>query len=244
MVLPRKSWRISQRSLEDPDVKAVLDKVMTMRREPELGSLLERYFPDVGPKQRERLLLFHREVLKWNAGINLISRKAPALTAARLLIDSLFLLEVLDGDGRVLDIGAGAGFPSIPVGIVQEMELVLVEARRKRAAFLNHLVHLLDLQQIRVIPERVRDDAFLRDLGKFDFFWSKAALPLKTLFALSETCLTEGGRLVLFRSFQEKRERNTLKKLAESHGFSPPISRVYSCPDLFLTRTLTLCRKC
>ncbi len=213
-----------------------------MNFETELTSLLEAYFPEIGEGPVRKLLLFYREVLKWNTGINLVSRKEPGRTVIRLILDSLFLLKVLEGNERALDIGSGAGFPGVPLLIVSGMSMVLAEARRKRAAFLNHVIHLLNLDQGRVVNESICVDSVGR-LGLFGAVWAKAALPIQSLFSIGQMCLQPGGSLILFHPFRDKKERRRVEGLAEAYGFLPPVFNVYSCPDLYLTRTLTVCRK-
>jgi len=213
-----------------------------MNYEEELRHLLKRYFPEVEPAHGEKILLFYREVLKWNRSINLVSRKDPEKTVERLIVDSLFLLRILEENRRILDIGSGAGFPSIPILLCLNVEIVMAESRKKKVAFLNHVVQLLNLKNARVIGETVSDTS-IRKLGRFDAFWAKAALPLEALFSMGASCLYPGGKLVLFRPFEGRKERKLLENMAESHGFSPPVSGVYSCPELYLTRTLTVCQK-
>jgi len=213
-----------------------------MNYEEELRRLLKRYFPEIEPARWGKILLFYHEVLKWNEGINLISRRNPEKTALKLVLDSLFLLKVLEGNERVLDVGSGAGFPAFPVLLCLDIEVVMAESRRKKAVFLNHVIRLLGLKNARVIGEKVTAET-VHKLGKFDVFWAKAALPLETIFSLGKECLDPGGKLILFRPFMERRKKRLLENMAKTHGFSPPTFGIYSCTELYLTRTLTVCQK-
>jgi len=207
-----------------------------------LEGLIRKTFPEIGTDFFPKIRIYYREVLKWNRVINLISRKQPGTTAVRLIIDALFLTKVLKGNERILDIGTGAGFPGIPVLLSSNVEMVLAESRQKRVAFLNQIVQLLRLTRAQVIHEMVDENSATK-LGRFHMLWSKAALSLESLFSLGQVCLDAGGRLVLFHPFQGKKEKKLLKALAEAKGFSIPVFRVYSCPELCLTRTLTVCQK-
>jgi 16S rRNA (guanine527-N7)-methyltransferase len=73
----------------------------------------------------------------------------------RHVLDSLTLLEWYDGQGTAVDIGSGAGYPGLALAcLYPDAEWVLVEARRKRAAFLRHAVAVLGLKRVEVVAER------------------------------------------------------------------------------------------
>jgi 16S rRNA (guanine527-N7)-methyltransferase len=213
-----------------------------MKDEVYLEGLIRETFPEIGMDSISKILIFYREVLKWNQAINLISRRDQEATAVKLIIDALFLTKILIGNERVLDIGAGAGIPGVPVLLSTNVEMFLAESRQKRAAFLSRIVHLLRLKQAHIINETMDVNSATK-LGRFHMLWSKAAIPLEALFSLGQVCLDTGGRLILFRPFQGKKEKASLKALAEVKGFSIPVFRVYSCPELYLTRTITVCQK-
>ena len=73
-------------------------------------------------------------------GHRIIGSTEPDWIVEGLLLDSLLFLRVLSPDVQsILDFGAGAGLPGIPIKIVRpEIELTLLEARRRRASFLPH----------------------------------------------------------------------------------------------------------
>ncbi len=100
------------------------------------------------------------------------------------IYESILLLErsFNNNDGNMLDIGAGAGFPSIPYIIVHpEKELTIYEPNGKRVKFLKEVsdeLHLMvDVQQIRV------EDS--KELDKFDFITARAVVDLKVLIEVS-----------------------------------------------------------
>jgi 16S rRNA (guanine527-N7)-methyltransferase len=81
-------------------------------------------------KSRERLYLFYGELRKWNLSINLVSRIESDWVKVHFL-DSLapLGLGLISGSERIVDLGAGAGFPGVPIKVVcPGMALVLVEA--------------------------------------------------------------------------------------------------------------------
>ena len=83
----------------------------------------------------------------------MVGSDGPAWIVENLFLDSLLFLRVLPTPlHSLLDLGSGAGLPGIPLKIVRgDLELVLVESRRRRASFLSTVVRELALANVRVI---------------------------------------------------------------------------------------------
>ena len=106
--------------------------------------------------------LYYRELADWNRRVNLTAITGCAETQVRHFLDSLTAcLPFRDGNGapltglpgvaRVVDIGAGAGFPGLPLKLAfPELELHLVESVGKKTAFLEHIVDALGLEGVTV----------------------------------------------------------------------------------------------
>ena len=114
------------------------------------------------PLTRLELSKFYKYLdllLKWQKSQRLVGSTEPGWIVENLLLDSLLFLPVLPSPLRtLLDLGSGAGLPGIPLKIVLgEVELVLVEARRKRVSFLASVIRELGLEHARVVGRRVED---------------------------------------------------------------------------------------
>ena len=98
-------------------------------------------------------------LLKWQKSQRLVGSTEPGWIVENLLLDSLLFLPVLPFPLRtLLDLGSGAGLPGIPLKIVlNEVQLVLVESRRKRVSFLASVIRELGLEHARVVGRRVED---------------------------------------------------------------------------------------
>ncbi len=213
-----------------------------MTWEKQLALFFEENFPELGNDVFQRLVAFGNEVLKWNRATNLISRKNPAITLARQIADSLFLLHILRGDESFLDIGAGAGFPSIPVMLGSQARGTLCEARKRRAAFLEYIIRHLEIAETRLLCQTITPDSPLEESG-FDCLWSKAGIRAETLFACSARWVRDGGTLFLLRPFHSPEEETNLESLATRFYFTYDSTRIFESPSLDLTRTLTVFRK-
>lgn len=94
----------------------------------------------------------------WNRRLNLTAIRDPDLVVRRHFVDSLSVVPFLSGDGGVLDVGSGAGFPGIPIKLALPGKTVhLLEPRRKRANFLRQVARELQLSDVHVIEQRVED---------------------------------------------------------------------------------------
>lgn len=139
-------------------------------------------------------------LLTWNRIHRLTSYREPREIASRLFVDSLlFLRWVPPGGNELLDLGAGAGIPGIPLRIVEpRIRLTLLEARRKRHSFLSNVVRELGLTDVRVLLGRA--EALLetepRLIGAFDLVVLRAAGPLEAMIPVSLRFLKSGGRLI------------------------------------------------
>jgi 16S rRNA (guanine527-N7)-methyltransferase len=114
------------------------------------------------------------------------------------LIDSIAVLPImrqfLTGPSpRIADLGSGGGLPAIPIAIVQTAwNLTLIEAVRKKTAFLQHIRGRLNLKNIQVLSERVEVVAKSQP-GQFDAVISRAFTNLAHFLELSLPLLKSNG---------------------------------------------------
>ncbi len=126
--------------------------------------------------------------------------------------DSLTLLKVASFDNvSVCDIGAGAGFPSVPLKIINpSINLTIVESQRKKTDFLNELVKLLKLEDVTIINKRAEDYA-KDNLEAFDYVTSRAVAPLNILAELSLPLVKVGGLFIAMKGNNYKSELDLAK---------------------------------
>ena len=122
-----------------------------------MAELLEPYLREHG-SERElpvamygQLVLYLDLLVRWNARTNLTAVREPEEMVRRHFGESLFAGKVLAGimgsEGRVLDLGSGAGFPGIPMQVlVPGWRVTLAESQGKKAAFLREAVRVLGLR--------------------------------------------------------------------------------------------------
>src|SRR5213082_1530147 len=116
------------------------------------------------------------------------------------LLDSLSLLKVYDRPGtRLLDIGAGAGFPGLPLKIVRpDWQVVLLEATAKKVTFLQHVIETLQLQDVIAVHGRAEELANKQEYrAAFDVVTARAVASLATLLEYGAPFCRVGGLIIL-----------------------------------------------
>ncbi len=153
----------------------------------------------LNPDQVAAFRLYREEILRWSERMNLTALTTSVEIIYDGFLDSLACLAVIPPGVRMaVDVGSGAGFPAIPIAIVHEgLNFTLVEASRKKATFLKHIVRLLDLRRVRVEHERVQRPAGALGTGVlYEVAFARAVAPLLEQAALVSSFLRSGGIFV------------------------------------------------
>ena len=150
----------------------------------------------------DQFVFYLQELMRWNEKTNLTGHKKEEEMVGNLFFDSLACSRVFPSDAvcSILDIGTGAGFPGIPMGIVSpQQNFTLLEPNLKKVAFLHHIIGSLGLKNIHVEPCRIEQFSRKPEYhGKFDWVFMKA-LRFDAGLAYVTAVLAESGRCVFCR---------------------------------------------
>lgn len=150
---------------------------------------------DRGPGLAEGLLRYLELLTRWNAVYNLTSVRDPREMLARHLFDCLAVAPHL-GAGSLADLGSGAGFPGIPLALLdQSRPVTLVESNGKKARFLRTAVRELRLKHIEVFADR----AETARVEPKAWVIARALAPLDELVRLAEPWLGPESRLLAMK---------------------------------------------
>ncbi len=106
----------------------------------------------------ERLCVYLQELQRWSRIVNLVSSPDPQTVIRKHVLDCLALSAQIAFEGRLVDLGSGAGFPGLVIAIADpDRPVDLIEARRKRAHFLKAVVRKLGLRNVTVYEGRAED---------------------------------------------------------------------------------------
>jgi 16S rRNA (guanine527-N7)-methyltransferase len=154
---------------------------------------------ELTPEQLARLDLFAEELKKWSRKINITAITDDEGIAVKHFVDSLSLLKVVRGPGRLLDIGSGAGFPCIPVKVVlPDLDIVSVDAVVKKISFQKQAVRLLNLTQF--TATHVRAETLAATYPEyFDWVVSRAFSDIPSFVAMALPLMKADGRIVAMK---------------------------------------------
>ena len=161
---------------------------------------LHQLDPAIGEQQVEQFLRYRQELIEWNGRFNLTAITDPTEILFKHFLDSLSLLTAFDRpQARVLDIGAGAGFPGIPLKIVRPgWQVVLLEATGKKVTFLQHVIETLRLYDIEAVKGRAEELARQQsDRASFDLVTARAVASLPVLLEYAAPYCRVGGQIIL-----------------------------------------------
>jgi 16S rRNA (guanine527-N7)-methyltransferase len=153
---------------------------------------------NLSPENIADLELFLQEMGRWNQVHNLTAIEGEKNSVRLHLIDSITVLPVMRQflhlkNPKIADLGSGGGLPAIPIAILQpEWHVTLIEAIRKKTAFLQHVRGKLGLKNIQVLSERVEAVAKSQP-GQFDAVISRAFTNLAHFLELSLPLLKSDG---------------------------------------------------
>lgn len=140
--------------------------------------------PQLTPEGVDRLLEYLETLLLWRSRISLVATGAPRELVQRHIVDGLAILPFVPEGARVADIGSGAGLPGLVCAIVApDLEVDLIEPRRKRASFLREAAGRTGARNARII-ERVAEDVDRADSNRWTLAVARAFASLEEFLDL------------------------------------------------------------
>ena len=116
----------------------------------------------------EQFYTYMNLLIEWNKKINLTAIVEEKDIIIKHFLDSLTISKYINSNQKIMDIGTGAGFPGIPLKIVQEnINMNLIDSLNKRITFLNEVVNKIELKNIVAIHSRAEDVAKLNTLLEY-----------------------------------------------------------------------------
>jgi len=174
-------------------------------------------------ESRARLFIKYLNELKlWNDRFNLTAIVDDREVVVKHFLDSVAALNKFNipTGCTVVDIGAGAGFPGIPIKIIRpDIELFLVESSKKKAGFLEHIARELDLKGTRVFPERAEDFGQKKENRENSCIAvSRAVADLTVLAEYSLPLVKIGGRFLAYKAKDVQEEATRAERAIKLLG--------------------------
>jgi 16S rRNA (guanine527-N7)-methyltransferase len=191
---------------------------------------------------------YSRELITWNARVNLTRIVEPEEIAVKHFLDSLSVnlaLPPAASPFSLIDVGSGAGFPGLPLKIARpEIQLTLLEATGKKTTFLQHLVARLILSGVSVLTTRAEAAGRRPEhREQYDVAVARAVSPLPVLAEYTLPLVKIDGLVIAQKGQEPAAEIKEAAKALEVLGGQFKAVLPVTVPGLEATRHLIVIQK-
>ncbi len=207
--------------------------------------ILQDGFKELGIEAKNDVFNKFRIYLKilgaYQNRLHLISHNDYGRVSLKHFLPSLMVLKFISDEHNACDIGAGAGFPSLPVKILKpQINFTLFESRKKKAKFLYELIRELNLSGIKVIADRAENYSD----EKFDLILVRAAGRIKDLIKTINWLIEPAGKAVFYKTMAVEEEIKQVKDKLDKMGFSIKVANAYTPVEKIPMALVFLTKKC
>lgn len=175
---------------------------------------------DISDIQIKQFYDYMNLLIEWNKKINLTAIIEPDEIILKHFIDSLTINNEIKKGDKIADIGTGAGFPGIPIKILNpENEVVLIDSLNKRLIFLDVVINKLGLKNISTVHARAEEighNKMYRE--QFDIVTSRAVAKLNVLLEYMKPLTKIGGKCICLKGPNIEQEISEAKNALEILG--------------------------
>ena len=172
----------------------------------EFISLLKEIDINIGEQQYNQFVKYYETLVSWNEKMNLTAITEEKDVFLKHFYDSLFVSRTVDFNNQsILDVGSGAGFPSIPLKIIfPDLKVTIIDSLNKRITFLTSLCKELGIE-VELIHGRAEE---FKRKNSFDIVTARAVANLQVL---SELCIPFVKKKGLFLAMKGPKYKEELK---------------------------------
>lgn len=171
-------------------------------------------------KQKNQFEEYFKLLVDYNKHTNLTRITQHDEVYYKHFYDSLTIMPFIDDFNKSLcDMGSGAGFPSIPLKIINSnLKITIVDSSMKRINFLKELTNKLELDNVILVHSRIEDFA-MSNLKKFDYVTARALGNATLISELGIPLLKEKGEFLMMKGskgYEELEEATNALKVLKS----------------------------
>lgn len=200
---------------------------------------------NISKEELEKFYQYMEVLIEWNEKINLTAIIEPNDIILKHFIDSITINKYVEGQQNVIDIGTGAGFPGIPLKILnKDVKVTLLDSLNKRIQFLKEVGKQLELTNIEYIHSRAEElaaNALYRQ--QYDVVTSRAVARLTTLLEYMLPFVKIGGRCICMKGSNIREELEEAEKAIQLLGGKVEKIENLLLPDSNQERNIVIIKK-
>lgn len=177
---------------------------------------------EISEYKTDQFIKYKDILLEWNQKMNLTAITEEKEIIIEHFLDSLSCIQTkyLKDEGKMIDVGTGAGFPGIPLKIVlPNIQLTLLDSLKKRIGFLEELCAELNLSKVELIHGRAEDFGKNKDYReRYDYVVSRAVAALNILVEYCIPFIKAGGYFICQKGPKLIEEMKDAKKAIKILG--------------------------
>lgn len=186
-----------------------------------LKELFLKYNITLSDEQIDKFNKYYEYLISENEKYNLTAITEKNDVYLKHFIDSVLPYNYFKSNSLILDVGAGAGFPSIPLAILRpDLNFILIDSVNKKVNFLNQLISVLNLSNVTAFHTRCEDFA-KNNREKYDYVVARAVAPMNTLCEYLIPFAKVNGNIVMYKGDnyldELKASENVLKMFHVKH---------------------------
>ncbi|MDW3978117.1 16S rRNA (guanine(527)-N(7))-methyltransferase RsmG [Staphylococcus saprophyticus] len=164
---------------------------------------------ELSNKQQQQFQTYYQMLVEWNEKMNLTSITEEHEVYLKHFYDSIATSFYTDltKELTICDVGAGAGFPSIPLKIIfPNLKVTIVDSLNKRIHFLNQLAEALELDNVSFVHDRAETYGKGDYRASYDIVTARAVARLSVLSELCLPLVKKGGHFIALKSSKGEEE--------------------------------------
>ena len=206
---------------------------------------MEKLEIQITENQAEQFYKYMNLLIEWNKKINLTAITDPNEIILKHFIDSATIYKYTKNAQTLIDIGTGAGFPGIPIKILQpQTQITLLDSLNKRINFLNEIIKELNLKKIISIHERAEQASRNKQHREnYEIVVSRAVANMTTLSEYTIPFIKQNGKAIYMKGSEIDEEIEKSKYAIKTLGGEIEKIEKFTLPETDIKRTNIIIHK-